>query len=231
MTTTVLVTGANRGIGLALAAAYAERGDSVLACCRDPQRATELGALVKRGKVRVLPLRVDDAESVAALARELASATVDILVNNAGVSGGPLESQTATTVDFDAWAEAFAVNTMGPVRVMQALRPQLKRAPTPKVMSVTSQLGALSLDLPMAYGYSATKAALNKFMRLAAIDLKPQGIAVGVIHPGWVKTDMGGPGAQITPAASAAGIVKVIDALTLETTGRFWKWNGSPHDW
>jgi NAD(P)-dependent dehydrogenase (short-subunit alcohol dehydrogenase family) len=181
--------------------------------------------------VTVLPLAVDDAGSVGALARELATATIDVLVNNAGVSGGPLESQTATTVDFDAWAEAFAVNTMGPVRVMQALLPQLRRARSPKVMSVTSQLGALSLDLPLAFGYSATKAALNKFMRLAAIDLKPQGIAVGVVHPGWVQTDMGGPGAQITPAASAAGIVEVIDALTLETTGRFFKWNGSPHEW
>jgi NAD(P)-dependent dehydrogenase (short-subunit alcohol dehydrogenase family) len=231
MTTTVLVTGANRGIGLALATAYAERGDTVLACCRDPSRATELRSLAKDHAVQVLPLRVDDAASVAALARELATATVDVLVNNAGVSGGPLDSQTATTVDFDAWAEAFAVNTMGPVRVMQALLPQLQRSRNAKVMSVTSQLGALSLDLALAYGYSATKAALNKFMRLAAIDLKPQGIAVGVIHPGWVKTDLGGPGAQITPAASAAGIVKVIDELTLETTGRFWKWNGSLHDW
>jgi NAD(P)-dependent dehydrogenase (short-subunit alcohol dehydrogenase family) len=231
MTSTVLVTGANRGIGLALATAYAERGDKVLACCREPRRAADLRALAQARDVTVLPLAVDDAGSVGALARELATATIDVLVNNAGVSGGPLESQTATTVDFDAWAEAFAVNTMGPVRVMQALLPQLRRARSPKVMSVTSQLGALSLDLPLAFGYSATKAALNKFMRLAAIDLKPQGIAVGVVHPGWVQTDMGGPGAQITPAASAAGIVEVIDALTLETTGRFFKWNGSPHEW
>lgn len=231
MSTTVLVTGANRGIGLALATAFAARGDTVLACCREPSRAAELRSLAKAGAVTVLPLAVDDASSVAALARELATATVDVLVNNAGVSGGPLERQTAMEIDFDAWAEAFAVNTMGPVRVMHALLPQLQRACSPKVLTITSQLGALSLDLPMAYGYSATKAALNKFMRLAAIDLKARGIAVGVIHPGWVKTDMGGPGAQIAPAASAAGIVKVVDELTLETTGRFWKWNGTLHDW
>lgn len=228
---TVLVTGANRGIGLALTAAYAQRGDTVLACCRAPNDAAQLQTLTKRHPVTVLSLRVDDAESVAALARQLASATLDVLINNAGVSGGPLESQTATTMDFGAWAEAFAVNTMGPVRVMHALLPQLQRARSPKVVSITSQLGALSLDLTLAYGYSATKAALNKFMRLAAIDLKPRGIAVGLIHPGWVKTDMGGPGAQITPATSAAGIVKVVDELTLDTTGRFWKWNGRPHDW
>jgi NAD(P)-dependent dehydrogenase (short-subunit alcohol dehydrogenase family) len=228
---TVLVTGANRGIGLALATAYAQRGDSVLACCREPTEAAELHALAKRHAVTVLALRVDDAESVVALARHLSNAALDILINNAGVAGGALAGQTAVAMNFDAWAKAFAVNTMGPVRVMQALLAQLQRAPSPKVMSVTSQLGALSLDLTLAYGYSATKAALNKFMRLAAIDLKPQGIAVGVIHPGWVQTDMGGPGAHITPAASAAGIVKVVDSLTLETTGRFWKWDGSLHDW
>lgn len=231
MTANVLVTGANRGIGLALATAFAARGDTVLACCREPARATALHSLAKIGAVQVLPLRVDDAESVAALARTLSTATIDVLVNNAGVSGGPLESQTAIDVDFDEWAEAFAINTMGPVRVMQALLPQLERSRHPKVMSITSQLGALSLDLTLAYGYSATKAALNKFMRLAAIDLKPRGIAVGVIHPGWVRTDLGGPGGQIEPAESAAGIVKVIDDLSLETTGRFWKWSGSLHDW
>jgi NAD(P)-dependent dehydrogenase (short-subunit alcohol dehydrogenase family) len=98
-------------------------------------------------------------------------------------------------------------------------------------MSVTSQLGALSLDSPFAFAYSATKAALNKFMRLAAIELRPRGIAVGVIHPGWVQTDMGGSTAPITPSASAAGIQEVVERLTLDTTGRFWKWDGSLHEW
>lgn len=228
---TVLITGANRGIGLALAKAYAERGDTVLACCRDPQSAKDLQALAATRPVTILPLRVDRGESVAALARELASATIDILVNNAGVSAGPTEKQTATRMDFAAWAEAHNVNTMGPVRVMQALLPQLKRAKKPRVMTITSQLGALSLDATFAHAYSATKAALNKFMRLAAIDLRAEGIAVAVIHPGWVKTDMGGPGAQIGPAESAAGIVRVIDRLTLESSGRFFKWDGTLHDW
>src|SRR5262249_5683610 len=141
------------------------------------------------------------------------------------------ERQTATSMDFAAWAETFNVNTLGPVRVMQALLPSLKRSSNPKVMSVTSQLGALSLDMAFAFGYSASKAALNKFMRLAAIELKSQGIAVGVIHPGWVKTDMGGAGASIAPSESAAGIVRVVDQLSLQNTGGFWKWNGSRHDW
>ncbi len=228
---TVLITGANRGIGLALARLYAERGDTVLACCRAPEAADELRSLSEQHAVTVLPLDVSSAASVAALAKHVGDTPVDTLINNAGVSGGPVAQQTATSMDFAAWADALNVNALGPARVMQALLPALKRSRTPKVMSITSQLGALSLDMAFALGYSASKAALNKFMRLAAKELEPQGIAIGVIHPGWVKTAMGGPSAEITPEESAAGIAKVIDALSLENTGGFFKWNGSRHEW
>jgi NAD(P)-dependent dehydrogenase (short-subunit alcohol dehydrogenase family) len=194
----VVITGANRGIGLALARLYAQRGDTVFACCRSPREANELHALAKSPAVTVLALDVGDDASVAALADALAAVSVDTLINNSGVNGGPLDEQTATRMDFAAWADAFNVNAIGPVRVLHALLPALTRSKRPKVMSVTSQLGAISLDLAVAYGYSASKAALNKFMRLAAAELARDGIAVGLIHPGWVKTDMGGPGAQIT---------------------------------
>lgn len=227
----VVITGSNRGIGLALTTVYAQRGDTVFACCRAPNKAKELQALAKAHPVTVVPLDVGDDKSVAALAKQLAGTAVDTLVNNAGVSGGPPEQQTATSMNFAAWADAFNVNSLGPVRVMQALLPALKRSRSAKVMSVTSQLGAISLDMAFALGYSASKAALNKFMRLAASELKAQGIAVGVVHPGWVKTDMGGPGASITPSESAAGIANVIDQLSLQNTGGFWKWNGSRHEW
>jgi NAD(P)-dependent dehydrogenase (short-subunit alcohol dehydrogenase family) len=227
----IVITGSNRGIGLALTTVYAQRGDTVFACCRTPGKAKELQALAKNHAVTVVALDVGDDKSVAALAKQIGSTTVDTLINNAGVSGGPTERQTATSMDFAAWAEAFNVNALGPVRVMQALLPALKRSRSAKVMSVTSQLGAISLDMAFALGYSASKAALNKFMRLAASELKPQGIAVGVIHPGWVKTDMGGPGASITPSESAAGIANVVDQLSLQNTGGFWKWNGSRHEW
>jgi NAD(P)-dependent dehydrogenase (short-subunit alcohol dehydrogenase family) len=227
----VVITGANRGIGLALARLYAQRGDTVFACCRSPSEANELHALAKNHAVTVLALDVGDDASVAALAEALAAVPVDTLINNAGVNGGPLDEQTATRMDFAAWADAFNVNSIGPVRVLHALLPALTRSTRPKVMSVTSQLGAISLDLAVAYGYSASKAALNKFMRLAAADLAREGIAVGLVHPGWVKTDMGGPGAQITPEESAAGIANVIDGLSLDNAGGFWKWNGKQHDW
>jgi NAD(P)-dependent dehydrogenase (short-subunit alcohol dehydrogenase family) len=227
----VLITGANRGIGLALTKIYAQRGDTVVACCREPNKADHLQVLAKSHSVTIMPLAVDEERSVAELAKQMSTITIDTLINNAGVSGGPRDRQTATSVDFTAWAQAFSVNTMGPVRVMQALLPQLKRSKNAKVMNITSQLGAISLDAPIAYGYCATKAALNKFMRMAANDLKQQGIAIGLIHPGWVQTDMGGAGASITPAASAAGIVKVIDQLSVENAGRFWKWDGTEHGW
>jgi NAD(P)-dependent dehydrogenase (short-subunit alcohol dehydrogenase family) len=189
----VVITGANRGIGLALAHLYAGRGDRVFGCCRTPRKAQELQTLAKSHGLTVLPVDVGDAASVAALAAELGPAPVDVLINNAGVSGGPLDQQTATRMDFAAWADAFNVNSIGPVRVLHALLPALQRARQPKVMSITSQLGAISLDLALAYGYSSSKAALNKYMRLAAPDLARDGVAIGVIHPGWVQTDMGGP--------------------------------------
>jgi NAD(P)-dependent dehydrogenase (short-subunit alcohol dehydrogenase family) len=227
----VLITGSNRGIGLALASLYAHRGDTVFACCRTPSKAEPLQALAKDRSVKVFPLDVSDERSVAALPGLLGNAPVDTLINNAGVSGGPAGTQTAASMNFSAWAKALDVNTLGPARVMQTLLPALKRSRNPKVMNITSQLGAISLDMAFSLGYSASKAALNKFMRLAAIELKPQGIAVGLIHPGWVQTDMGGPSAHISPTESAAGIANVIDRLSLDNTGGFWKWDGSRHEW
>jgi NAD(P)-dependent dehydrogenase (short-subunit alcohol dehydrogenase family) len=226
---TVLITGANRGIGLELVKCYAAKGEKVLACCRNPKSATELAAVM--GDVTVLEVEVKDAASVAKLAHTLAGKPVDILINNAGVLGPDYENQTAYNMDFAGWAEAFDVNTMAPVRVMQALLPNLKASTSPKLVTITSQMGALSLDMTLGFGYSATKAALNKFMKLAAIDLAKDGIDVCVIHPGWVQTDMGGPQADITPQASAAGIVSTISKLDAKTTGSFWKWNGEVHGW
>ncbi|MEQ8663288.1 MAG: SDR family oxidoreductase [Gammaproteobacteria bacterium] len=226
---TVLITGANRGIGLELVKEYAVRGDTVIACCRDPQSATALAAVT--GKVEVHALDVAAADSVAALAGALRARPIDILINNAGVLGPDYPQQTALEMDFDGWAQAFAVNTMGPVRVMHALIDNLRAGEQRRLVTITSQMGALSLDMTMGFGYSATKAALNKFMKLAAIELGKEGINVCVIHPGWVQTEMGGPQADITPAESAHGIVATIEKLNASTNGSFWKWNGETHDW
>ncbi len=226
---TILITGTNKGVGLELTKIYAARGDTVYAACRDPAGASALAEVP--GEVVILPLVVGDSGSVTAMAEQLAGVTIDIVINNAGMKGPEFEEQNTYAMDFDGWAETFNVNSMGPVRVMQALMPNLKQAETAKVVTITSQMGALSLDMPAAHAYCASKAAVNKFMRLASIDLKKDEVAVGLIHPGWVQTDMGGPRADLTPQESAEGIVAVVDQLSMDSTGGFWKWNGETHDW
>ncbi|MEZ5551216.1 MAG: SDR family oxidoreductase [Pseudomonadales bacterium] len=229
--TTVLITGANRGIGLEMTREYAARGDRVLACCRDSRAARDLAAIAAGSDVRVCEVQVSDGASVARLAASLDGEVIDLLINNAGTIGPEQADQTATRMDFEGWREAFEVNTMAPVRVMQALLPNLKASGKGRVATITSQLGSLALDMPMGYAYCSSKAALNKFMKLAAQDLRTEGIAVCVIHPGWVRTDMGGPNAQLTPRESATGIVDVLDRFSLANTGSFWKWDGEPHPW
>ena len=226
---TVLITGTNKGVGLEMTKIYAARGDKVLACCRNPADAEALNAV--EGDVTVMEVVVGDDDSVKKLASQLDGVPIDVIINNAGMAGPGFTQQTTYEMDFDGWAETFNVNSMGPVRVMQALMPNLRLAEAAKVMTVTSQMGALSLDMVAAHAYCASKAAVNKFMRLAAIDLKKEGIAVGLVHPGWVQTDMGGPKADITPAESAKGCVEVTDGLNIDNTGGFWKWMGDTHDW
>jgi NAD(P)-dependent dehydrogenase (short-subunit alcohol dehydrogenase family) len=207
---TVLITGANRGVGLELVKVYAARGDKVLAFCE---------------------VSVSDGASVAALAESIGDQPIDILINNAGMAGPSYDQQSVLAMDFDGWAETFAVNTMAPVRVMQALMDNLKASSDARVVNITSQMGAMSLDMPVMYAYCTSKAALNKFMKMAALELGKQGINVCLIHPGFVKTDMGGPNADITPQESAEGIAAVVDGLNSETNGSFWKWDGGVHGW
>jgi len=226
---TVLITGTNKGVGLEMTKIFAARGDTVLACCRNPDTADDLKAVT--GDVKVLGVIVGDNDSVKALGKELEGTAIDLIINNAGMAGPGFAQQTTYEMDFDGWAETFNVNSMGPVRVMQALMPNLRLADNAKVVTITSQMGALSLDMVAAHAYCASKAAVNKFMRMASIDLKKEDIAVGLVHPGWVQTDMGGPGADITAAESAEGCIAICDQLNIENTGGFWKWNGETHDW
>ena len=227
--TTLLITGTNKGVGLELTKIYAARGDTVYAACRNPAEAGELKAI--EGDVNVIEAVVGDSASVTAMATALDGVAIDVVVNNAGMAGPSFDQQTTYEMDFEGWAETFNVNSMGPVRVMQALLPNLRLGNQAKVVPITSQMGALSLDMVAAHAYCASKAAINKFMRMASIDLKKEDIAVGLIHPGWVQTDMGGPRADLTPAESAAGVAAVTDQLSLSNTGGFWKWNGETHDW
>ena len=134
-------------------------------------------------------------------------------------------------MDWDGWLETFNVNTLAPLKVLQGLLPLLKNGTNPKAITITSQMGSLDLNWPVMYAYCSSKAAVNKVMRMISVELAKEGIAVGLIHPGHVQTDMGGPQAEITPEESAAGIISVIEGTNLENTGSFMKWNGEPHAW
>lgn len=230
--TTTVVTGANRGIGLELARSAARRGHRVFAACRHPDRAHLLHALVAENPhVTIVELHVDQAASVEALAQELDGTPIDVLINNAGTMGPPGAEQSVDTMRFEGWADTFAVNTIAPVRILYALRDNLERSGLAKAVTITSQMGALAVDMPFALAYSASKAAVNKAMRLLAPEYAKRDIIVSLIHPGWVRTDMGGPDADISAEESAAGIWSVIDALCADDAGSFYSWNGSPHPW
>jgi NAD(P)-dependent dehydrogenase (short-subunit alcohol dehydrogenase family) len=150
-----------------------------------------------------------------------------VLYNVAGVSG-PVANELETA-DWDAWNETFAIMVQGPLRVLQAFLPRMGEGS--KVINVTSQLGASTWPMGGFYAYAAAKAGLNRLTRSLAIDLKPRGVILGVVHPGWVQTQLGGPHAQISPEESAAGLRKLAEEWTLEDSGDFRKWNGEPHDW
>jgi NAD(P)-dependent dehydrogenase (short-subunit alcohol dehydrogenase family) len=227
----VLITGANRGIGLELARTYAKEGDRVFAFCRSPESAKPLNDLASSsaGRVTVHAMDVADGASIAAATKVVGDTPIDILINNAGVMGG--NPQTLQSIDFDAWIDALKIMTLGPFRVVQAFLPNLKAAAAPKVMMVTSQLAASTWPFGGTYAYSSAKAGVNKVTQTLALDLKGDNIAVSMIHPGWVKTDMGGPNADITAEESAAGIHKVIAQLGMGDTGKFFKWNGDIHPW
>ena len=229
--TTVLVTGANRGIGLEFVRQYAAEGAAVIACCRRPNEAAALGELAQSsgGRVRILPLDVADEESIATLKAGLGEEPIDILVNNAGV-GGPRE-QSAGKIDARGWLEAFRVNTVAPVLIAQALHDNLKRGRERKLAAITSQLGSTANNSGGRYAYRSSKAALNNAMRGLSRDWAADGIAVGIFHPGWVQTDMGGRGAPLTPETSVRGLRQRIAELSPATSGGYRDYAGAELPW
>lgn len=224
---TVVITGAARGIGLALAAQHVAAGDRVLALPRKASAELEALAASSGGFLTIHLCDVASDASVRSAAAGSGDAPVDVLYNVAGVSG-PVANELETA-DWDAWNETFAIMVQGPLRVLQAFLPRMGEGG--KVINVTSQLGASTWPMGGFYAYAAAKAGLNRLTRSLAIDLKPRGVILGVVHPGWVQTQLGGPHAQISPEESAAGLRKLAAEWSLEDSGDFRKWNGEPHDW
>lgn len=225
----VIISGASRGIGLELASQHAEAGDRVFALCRDPAKAEKLSALSasSAGRISVHTADVTSDASVRAAASDTGDGPVDLLYNVAGVVGTMQAELDAA--DWDVFDETIEIMLKGPLRVLQAFLPRMKSGS--RVINFSSQLAASTWPYGGFYGYVAAKAGLNRLMRSVAIDLKDRGIVVGLIHPGYVQTDMGGPAADITPQESASGIRQLAEGWTIERTGDFIKWNGETHPW
>jgi NAD(P)-dependent dehydrogenase (short-subunit alcohol dehydrogenase family) len=227
---TVLITGANRGLGLEFARQYAADGWRVIATCRKPAEAAELAKLAAaHPTLTVHGLEVADQGSVRALATELGDAPIDLLLNNAG-SSGPRE-QKFGRVDYDGWLTTFKTNTLGPLQMCEAFVEQVARSDKKLIVSITSGMGSIGDSSGGYYAYRSTKAALNMVMHNVALDLRPRGITCVLINPGWVKTDMGTQQAPLTPAESIAAMRKIFDGLTLDDTGKFLNWRGGTYEW
>jgi NAD(P)-dependent dehydrogenase (short-subunit alcohol dehydrogenase family) len=227
----IVVTGANRGIGLGLARGFAARGDEVWAGTRRPAEARELQELAKTsgGRVHVGELDVRDEEKVRAFAAAVGDAGVDVLVNNAGVAS----PWNAGLTDFDAEQalRCFDTNALGAIRVTRALLANLRQA-RGKVINMTSLMGSIADNgSGRAYPYRMSKAALNMATRNIAHEVKGFGGLAIALHPGWVKTDMGGSGATETIEATVSRILAVIDRLGPDQSGRFWHAKGQELPW
>lgn len=237
----VLVTGAGRGLGLEFARQYAAEGWDVLACVRDPAAATELQALAggAGGRVEVHALDVADFAAIDALAARLAGRPIDVLLNVAGTMGrGSFAKQGFAPFgfgrsDFGEWEQVFRVNTFAPMKMAEAFVAHVAASGGKKIVSLTTVLASIGQNsLGGLYSYRASKAALNAIMRSMALDLgRRHGIAATTLHPGWARTDMGGPRGEIDAATSVRGMRDVIAQLTVERAGRFWMYDGTEIPW
>jgi len=212
----ILITGANRGIGKAIFDQYHARGDDVVGTHRQPTMGN------------MLRLDVTDPASHVDLAASIGDQQIDLLVCNAGVytdKGQALDDGYPA----DMWHDMFAANVTGVFLTVQHLLPHLRRSPKAKIAIISSQMASHTRAPGGSYIYRASKAAVLNLGRNLAADLKPEGIAVGIYHPGWVQTDMGGGAADIDVETSANGLVARFDALSVATTGCFETWDGRPH--
>lgn len=201
----------------------------MLAGCRTPDPASDLCRLAETHDVQIQTLDVANAGDVGAFRDKLGDQTIDVLINNAGVFGGTRQSQD--DMDYDAWLDAFEVNTLAPFRLAMALKPNLARSSRPRIVTISSRMGALRSKSTGSFAYRSSKAAVNKVMQVLAVELEPEGIVVCSAHPGWVRTDMGGEAADISALESAAGLADFVANLTMDQSGKFWTWEGQELDW
>jgi NAD(P)-dependent dehydrogenase (short-subunit alcohol dehydrogenase family) len=227
---TVLITGANRGLGLEFCRQYSENDWNVIACCRNPAQADELNALGHRcTSIQIEALNVAHLDQIDNLSKKLSNTSLDVLINNAGVYG---DHHGFGQLDYQAWLNTLVINTQAPVKMAEAFLPQIKCGSKKLIVSISSLMGSISdNDSGGSILYRTSKAALNAAMKSLSIDLREQGIGVLTLHPGWVQTDMGGANALIDSKTSVGGMCSVIDNFTVAQSGAFIKYDGKPMPW
>lgn len=229
----VLITGANRGVGLELSLQCAARGDRIFAGCRSPKKAAALEKIAAKypGQVTILPLEVTNKKSIAQCAASVAAEIngLDILFNNAAIHGG---DEHLSEVDAETLLRVIHVNAVGAVLVAQAFVELLRKGLEPKLVNVSSEAGSIErMRHFRGYNYYGSKATMNMYTRSLAWDPETEGIIVISIHPGWVRTDMGGLDAHLSTAQSAEGLLKVTKGLTPDDNGKFYTWEGNEYPW
>ncbi len=223
--TTIMITGASRGLGLEFARQFYSEECRVIATCRNPKKANELNSI---GDIDVHSLDVTDDKSVANLADKLRGENIDILINNAGVIG---QRDGFGRLDYDIWAETMDTNVFGPMRVAEAFRDNVMNSEKKQMIFITSRMGSIAEAVPNAYVYRSSKAALNMAVKCLSAELAEQGLIAVLFHPGHVQTDMGGQAAPVTPQKSIEGMKDQIVALTRDDNGRFLSYDGHQIPW
>lgn len=237
---TLLLTGANRGLGLELMKQFTPLGWTIHATCRDPTTAADLRRIADgaKGRVTIHKLEATDHRQIEALGQTLKGEAIDVLYNNAGVMesaqrpyDASRKSQTLDTLDWDDWLAVLRINVMAPARMSEVFADHVARSERKVIAFVSSIMGSIASSYGAWYHYRSSKTAVNMLVRSMAADLRPRGITTVAIHPGWVRTTMGGPTAAVAPEDSAIGICKVVTGVTPAQNGHFLTWDGKELPW
>ena len=229
----VLVTGANRGLGLEFVRQLAAQDWRVFACCRNPQQAEALNALMlaSQGKISVHALSVEDGAQIGALAQHLDGQPIDLLINNAGRYSGR-ELGVFGQTDTAEWIKSFEVNSIAPMKMAEAFVEHVSRSQMKTIVIISSKMGSVGDNTSGgSYLYRSSKAALNIVAKSLSLDLRPGGIKIALLHPGWVKTDMGGPNALITTEESVSSMISLVNRLGWQDSGKFLAYDGTEIPW
>ena len=227
----ILITGANRGLGLEFVERYLESGDDVMASYRNEDSSFDLIKMSnERSNLKLLQLDVSSNKSLNSFAENLGDSPIDIFINNAGVYG-PRNSSFGN-VDEENWIPAIKINAIAPILLTQLIIKNIKSGADKKLIYITSKMGSIDDNKGGgAYVYRSSKTALNAVVKSLSVDLENEGMTVALIHPGWVKTDMGGPNALIDKDTSVRGMIEVISNLDISSTGNFYNYDGSIIPW